>query len=50
MPRLGQDEIGAAAGQRGFHFGAHENGECLATDVTAIASETRHLRHRATHA
>src|SRR5262245_16889362 len=27
--RVGQDEIGTGAGEGGFHFGAHENGECL---------------------
>jgi len=27
--RPGQDEIGTGAGEGGFHFGAHENGECL---------------------
>ena len=38
--RLGQDEIGTAAGECGFHFGAHEDGECLGRNEVVPARGT----------
>ena len=38
--RVGQDEIGTGAGEGGFHFGAHENGECLGRNEVVPARGT----------